>query len=172
MGCWRNQVAWRGHCTTKCSGGVALNLRFQLDRNTSQDLVANGCPDASIRTEGPPYAATLKSSSELLWSSMFAELRTYRRAEGSGPRASASLRQPKAPGVGKINDRGEHLDCRDGSRVPVFLAIELYPCVQARDGHDSRGVSPLVQFIASAERSARCRQSDRLPASNRTTCDC
>jgi hypothetical protein len=62
---------------------------------------------------------------------------------------SASLRQPKAAGAGKDNDRGGgHIDCRNGLHVWIFLAIELYPCVPASHGFDPSDVSPRVRFVA------------------------
>ena len=51
--------------------------------------------------------------------------------------------------MGKDNDRGGgHIDCRNGLRVRIFLAIELYPCVPAGHGFDPRVVSPRVRFVA------------------------
>ena len=54
--------------------------------------------------------------------------------------------------MGKDNDRGGgHIDCRNGLRVRIFLAIELYPCVPAGHGFDPRDVSPRVRFWLSAQ---------------------
>jgi hypothetical protein len=79
---------------------------------------------------------------------------------------SASLREPKASGVGKGNDRGgPHIYCRDSFPVPIFLAIELYPCVPAGHRYDPRGLSPRIWFVAvsPAEKVGRGRNASYRP---------
>jgi hypothetical protein len=64
-------------------GRFRLLLRRGLTRH---DLIASTSPMQAQRQEYPPYT-TLKSSSDLGWSALVAELRSYPPSEGSGPAA-------------------------------------------------------------------------------------
>jgi hypothetical protein len=63
-----------------------------------------------------------------------------------GP-AAASVRQPKAPRARQGADRGgADVDRGNGLHVPIFLAVELHPCMPASHGHGIRDVSTRPWF--------------------------